>query len=139
MEHIPSLRISSNRCPHFPEATFIQDGRLESGLTLQIFIVPGASCFSMFASHCDSVHLRLGGQPVCVCVCVALCSHKAVYVTVTVFLCLSIISFEHIPYTQPYYKFLESYLLCLFCSNIIFSRGVTTIDTIHFTFFVSHE
>ena len=79
---------------------------------------------------------------VCVCVCVhmwvVLCS-KSMYVTVKVFLCIAVFSLGHIPYTQPYYKFLESDCLHLLCSNIIFSRGVGAIDAVHFTFFVSHE
>ena len=75
---------------------------------------------------------------VCVCVhmCIVLCS-KSIYVTVRRFLWISVFSFGHILYAQPYYKFLDC--LRLLCYNIIFSRGVDTIDTIHFTFFVSHE
>ena len=77
---------------------------------------------------------------VCVCVCVHMCIvlySKSIYVTVRIFLCIAVFSFGHILYAQPYYKFLDC--LHLLCSNIIFSRGVGAIDTIHFTFFVSHE
>ena len=69
MEHIPILRILSSRLPHFPEAAFNQGLQLETQTKASDSHCPWVIlCFSVFASHCDYVHLRWGGQPVCVCV-----------------------------------------------------------------------